>query len=188
MREALLAQISGIEHRLEQDFTLAMAAHFNLVGLIPGSLCCGMGFGVSAPRFIPLIALIAAEQNTITMLEREIANSVVIAPVSGIITTFYAQSTNVVSPTEPVAEITVPGNQNIEVYVSTQDIISISAGDRVRLTFKQRMNDIELYGTVIEIDSTAELRFSALGIEERRVKVTVAPEIPAIDDNTKRWR
>jgi len=154
MRKSLQAKISGIEHQLLQDYTLSMAAHFN--------------------------ALIAAEQNTITMLERDIENCVITAPVSGIITTLHVKNSNVINPTTPVAEITVPGKQNIEVYISTQDIISISSGDRVELTLKQRMDDVKFHGTVINIDKTAVLKYSVLGIEERRVKVTVSPEMPPV--------
>jgi HlyD family secretion protein len=124
-------------------------------------------------------ALIAVEQNTIAMLEREIENSTIVAPVDGTITTLHAKNTNVVAPASPVAEITVPGGKNIEAYVSTQDIMNVSTGDNVLLTLKQRMDDIEFRGTVIEIDSTAVLRYSALGVEERRVKVTVSAEMPA---------
>ena len=152
IRSSLNAQISGINQQLALDTTAAARAHFE--------------------------ALIAIEELNATRLEREIENAVITAPISGTITTFHAQNTNFVSGAEPVATITANDNPIVEVYVSTQDVGSINIGDRVRLVLRQRMNDIEFYGYVSHIDNTAVVRFSALGIEERKVAVQVEPMIP----------
>jgi len=149
---AINAQIAGIDRQLEQDNTAATRAHFE--------------------------ALIAVEMANLALIEREIENSVITAPVGGIITSLPAQNTNFVSPASPIADITVPGGKYVEVYVSTQDIGSINLGDIVGLTFRQRMGDAHFYGTVVEIGDSAVVQFTALGVEERKVNVRVAPDIP----------
>jgi HlyD family secretion protein len=67
---------------------------------------------------------------------------------------------------------------SIDVYVSTQDIDSISIEDTVELTLRRRTGDIEFHGIVVQIDSTAVVRLSALGVEERKVKVRIEPQLP----------
>ena len=152
MRASINAQISGINGQLEQDTTTAAIAHIN--------------------------ALIAVEAANIAQIEREIENAVVTAPVSGIITTLHAQGTNFINPASPVAEITVPGSLSVDVYVSTQDIGSIALGDTVGLTLRQRLEDIDFTGRITHIDNSAVVRLTALGIEERKVKVRIEPDSP----------
>jgi len=150
IRASLNAQIAGINQRLAQDTTTAARAQ--------------------------LEAMIAVEHANIAQLEREISNSIIVAPVDGIITTLHAQNTNFISMAAPVAEITVPGDLHIEVYVSTQDVSSIQIGDRIRLTLRQRVEDIDFYGSVVEIGNSAVVRFTSLGVEERKVRVSVVPD------------
>lgn len=153
IRESLIAQINGITQQLAGDTTAAVIAHFE--------------------------ALIAVEQANVALLEHELQNAVVTAPTDGIITTLHAQNTNFISMASPVAEITTPGSQYIEVYVSTQDVSSINVGDTVGLTLRQRAGDINFGGKVAEISDTAVVRFTALGVEERKVNVRIFPEVPA---------
>ena len=153
LRTALNAQISGITQQLNQDFTSATISH--------------------------LEAMRSIEEINRTQIEREIENSTIYSPVSGVITAFHAQNTNILSPlsSRPVAEITIQ-DQAIEAYVSTQDIRTINVGDTVRLTFRQRLDDIEFYGTIERISNTATVRHTALGVEEWKVNVRIQPEIP----------
>ena len=153
MRASITAQISGIDRQLAMDTTSAARTRFE--------------------------AMIEIEQANATRIEREIANSRVTAPTSGIITTLHAQGTNFISAAAPIAEITVPGAMSVDVYVSTQDIGSINVGDIAGLTLRQRFEDIELTGTITNIGSTAVVRHTALGVEERKVSVEIEPHIPA---------
>jgi HlyD family secretion protein len=125
-------------------------------------------------------ALIAVEESNIAQLEREISNSTVAATIDGTVTQLFAKNANIASSASPIAEITVPGN-NIEVFVSTQDINSIRLGDVVDLTLKQRGEDIAFTGSVISVENRAEIRYSALGVEERKVKVLIAPDLGNIE-------
>jgi len=152
IRASLNAQIAGIHGQLATDTTTAARAHFE--------------------------ALIAIEKLSAQAIKRDIENALITAPASGIITTLHAQNTNFISTAQPVAELMLDASPVVEVYVSTQDVSSINIGDRVRLVLRQRMNDIEFYGYVSEIDNAAVVRFSALGVEERKVSVTIEPQIP----------
>ena len=152
IRTSLNAQIAGINQQLAQDTTTAARAH--------------------------LEALIAIEQATVARLEREIANTMVAAPITGIVTALHAKNTNFISAAAPVAEITAAGRVTVNVYVSTQDIGSIWIGDSVGLTIRQRLEDIEFAGDIVGIDSTAVVRLTALGVEERKVNVRIEPRQP----------
>jgi HlyD family secretion protein len=189
--EAASAAITAAQARLEAaEAQLAVIAagassgdaeHFegiraSLVAQINGITAQLAGDNVSAAQ-ANIAALISIEQSNIAKIEHELQNAVVTAPIDGIITTLHAQNTNFVSAALPVAEITVPGNMCIEAYVSTQDVGSIREGDEVRLTLRQRTGDVDFNGTVVEIGDTAVVRFTALGVEERKVSVRISPEI-----------
>ena len=152
MRTSITAQIDGINQQLGQDTTSAAHARFE--------------------------AMIEVEKANATRIEREIANSNVATPVSGIITILHAQNTNFISAATPIAEITVPGAMSVDVYVSTQDIGSINVGDIVGLTLRQRFEDVEFTGNIVNIGSTAVVRHTVLGVEERKVNVEIEPHIP----------
>ena len=149
LRASINAQISGIDQQLAQDTITAAQAHFE--------------------------ALIAVEMSNMSQIEREIENSIITAPVSGIITEFHALNTNFINTAAPVAEITVFDSVTIDVYVSTQDINSIRIGEIVSLTLRQRMDDIEFLGRISGFGSAAVVRHTALGVEERKVNVQIEP-------------
>ncbi|MCL1863150.1 MAG: HlyD family secretion protein [Defluviitaleaceae bacterium] len=152
IRASLEAQIEGINRQLASDLTTAVRANFE--------------------------SLIAVEQANVARLEHELQNAVVVAPTGGIVSTLHAQNTNFIGAAALVAEITVPGGRMIEVYVSTQDVASINEGDMVGLTLRQRAGDIFFPGDIVEIGDTAVTRFTALGVEERKVNVRIMPDAP----------
>ncbi|MCL2356013.1 MAG: efflux RND transporter periplasmic adaptor subunit [Defluviitaleaceae bacterium] len=152
IRASLEAQIDGITRELATDRTTAARANFE--------------------------ALIAVELANVARLEHELQNTVVTAPIDGVITTLHAQNTNFIGAALPVAEITAPGARLVEVYVSTQDVSSIRYGDVVGITLRQRAGDIYFSGRVEEIGDTAVPRFTALGVEERKVNVRIEPDVP----------
>jgi RND family efflux transporter MFP subunit len=152
IRSSLIAQINGITAQLAGDTLSAARANIE--------------------------ALISIEQTNIARIEHELQNTTILAPIDGVITTLHAQNTNFVSAAMPVAEITFVGNKYIRAYVSTQDIASVSEGDTVGLTLRQRAGDVVFSGTVYEIGDTAVVRHTALGVEERKVHVRIFPDIP----------
>lgn len=148
-REALETQIAGIDESLKKDYTGAMKDYYN--------------------------ALIEANKLSAEQILRQIGDCLVTAPVGGVITKLYILNANYINLNAPVAEITEPGDNVIEAYVSTNDVDYIKMGDTVGLTLKRRSGDVSFTGAVIGIGDTAEARLSALGVEERGVKITVAP-------------
>lgn len=154
-KAAFIAQINGIDQSLAKDYTSVMKAYYQ--SLIQGSLA------------------------EITQLNREIENCTVTAPIHGVITRLNVKSTNFVSSSVPVAEITATGN-TVEVYVSTKDVDSIRLGDIVELTLKRREGDVVFTGEVENIGATAVSMLSALGVEERKIKVQINPHTEQLDD------
>jgi HlyD family secretion protein len=127
-------------------------------------------------------AMIEAEQINIGQLENDIERCRVTAAASGIVTMLEAKGTNFVSTVTPVAEITVLDGGAVEVYVSTRDIGGVRAGDTVALTLKRRDGDIAFAGKIDSISANAEIKLSAIGLEERRVKVKISPDLSGLDD------
>ncbi|MDR1688275.1 MAG: HlyD family secretion protein [Clostridiales bacterium] len=120
--------------------------------------------------------LIDGANVTIKQLEQKIETAAVRANVSGVITELFVSGTNFVSQQTPAAAITPDTSALVEVYVSTNDIDEIAAGLNVDLILKRRAGDKTFTGKIIEIDNEATVKISALGTQERRVKVTVKPE------------
>lgn len=147
MESSLQAQILGIETTLGGSYTSAMKSYYN--SLIQD-------------------AVISVEQ-----LEKQIQDCSVTAPISGIIAELYIKESNVVSAQSPVALIKSRDEAEIHVYVSTEDIEEINIQDQVELIFKRRSGDKLVPGIITEIEKEAEIKVSALGVEERRVKVKV---------------
>jgi len=150
LRRSISAQISGIDNSLAQMSTEPMRRHFN--------------------------ALIESNYLAIANLERLAANSTITSPVSGTIVTLHADSTNILNPAMPVAEIRTAADNLIEVFVSTANVSDLSAGDAVELIFIRQSGDVLYSGTIYSIDDRAEAMVSILGVEERRVKVLIAPD------------
>jgi HlyD family secretion protein len=122
-------------------------------------------------------ALIEVEKINIEQLEKDIENCRVTATVGGIVTTLHARGTNFITTASPVAEISVLDGRAIGVFVSTQDVGGVRVGDTVTLVLKRRTGDITFTGKVDDIAANAEMKLSALGLEERRVKVKISPDL-----------
>lgn len=126
-------------------------------------------------------AVIRAEQANIARLEKDIENCNIRAGVDGVVTDLAAGETNYITGAAPVAEITVVKSNIIETYVSTKDVDSVNEGDRVLLTLKRREGDAEFSGTIAHIDSMAEIKYSPLGVEERKVKLRIIPNLDELN-------
>ena len=121
-------------------------------------------------------AMIEAESINITQLERDIENCRIISPFDGVVTMLYIKDTNLIMANSLIAEITSDKDGEIEVFISTSDVNSVKAGDTVSLTLKRREGDFVFSGLVESVDVNAEVRLSALGVEERKVKARILPD------------
>jgi len=151
LRSSIQAQINGIDATLNQMSSEPMARHFH--------------------------ALIDSNNLAIANLERMVDGSTITSPVSGVIERLHVDSTNIVNPAMPVAEIRTEADNLIEVFVSTTNITDISVGDNVDLIFIRQGGDVVYSGTVHSINNRAEAMVSILGVEERRVEVLIEPDI-----------
>ena len=121
-------------------------------------------------------SLIAASQASIEELKYQQLNYAIMAKTDGIVSENYIENVNVVNSMEPAFLIQGCGELQIEVKVSTRDIDTMAVGDEVTLVMDRRSGDIELKGYIDHISPHAETAVSPLGIEERKVLVTIKPQ------------
>lgn len=121
-------------------------------------------------------AQIAAVEASIAQMEEMAGRAEITAPVGGVVSKLPVKDQNVVSGQLPVAVI---GNQPcVEVFVPQREIDGVSAGDSVQLVLDKRTGKDTLTGVILEVEREAQIRISALGIEERKVRVLIQPEKP----------
>ena len=135
-----------------------------------------LGEDYSAPMRRYYEALIAGERSQIAALEKSAADCAVTSPVSGKIAELYIKDSNAVNAAMPVALIETGRTDEIEIYVSAKDFPDIKIGDRVEITQPSSSGDIVFWGAVTETGDEAVTRVTALGIDERVVKVTAVPD------------
>ena len=150
MESSIQAQISGINKNLNTSYTAALASYYS--------------------------ALIEGENVNISQLEKQIHDCTIKAPISGKIDKLPIKDSNVLNTAMPVAYISANENVDIEAYVLTKDIVSVNLGDKAEIIFKTRDEDISISATVTAIDDKAEEKLSALGVAEKKVKVTLEME------------
>ncbi len=102
----------------------------------------------------------------------------VFAPAAGVVGRLLPEEKELVDPQMALLTVFQDDILEVEVEVLAREVIDLAIGMPVRLTLDRPDEDVEFPGTIIRIAPQAELDISPLGLEERRVKVTVAPEIP----------
>lgn len=147
-KQSLQAQMDTINLQLGQNYTSGMQQYYN--------------------------AQIAATQASIWQMEEKSGQAEVTASVGGIISKLPVGEQNLVSQQTPVALI--GDDPFVEVFVPVREIDGISVGDGVELELDKRTGKEILSGTIAEIASEADIKLSALGVEERKVRVRIRPE------------
>ena len=126
--------------------------------------------------YIPEQDLLDA-QNAVDDIERVLKEKKIIrAPVSGQLILLNIKDTNVVNAQTPVAVITAGKDCVVESYVYVKDMGAIDLGKKVVLVLQTPNAAKEIPGTIIDFDNFATDQISVLGVEERKVKVTIAPD------------
>jgi HlyD family secretion protein len=132
---------------------------------------------------VAAVAGIESQQRAVTsQLERlrhQIADYRIHAPVSGVVTNLTAEGKGLATPQVPLLTLLNREGRQVEVRILTRDVYEITPGMPVNLIFKLTDQDLKFTGEVTRIAPYAEGSLSALGLEEERVKVTIAPEMPA---------
>ena len=114
----------------------------------------------------------------IQLLEHQKDNYRVEAPTNGKIIRLQANEGELATPEMPMMELFAPEGYEVETEVLVRDVYEINQGMTVALTLEKRDKDVEFSGEVIEIAPYAEEDLSPLGLEEERVRVTIAPDYP----------
>jgi len=114
----------------------------------------------------------------INLLKHKIDNCSITAPVSGTVSNLSVKEGQVVSPNSPIMTIFRKGSYEVEVYVLAEDISNIEEGMKVELVLEKNNEDVRFEGVVKAVAPSAVETISALGLEEKRVKVTVKPVTP----------
>ena len=128
--------------------------------------------------------LIDTERVSIDRVEKLIEKCTVMSPVSGVVSDIPAVSQSMASPAVNIATIKVRNSSYITTALTTRDINDVNVGDKVEIIRKLRSEDKSYTGAVLAISDWADVKMSALGIEERRVNVKVSAdqEIPDLSE------
>jgi HlyD family secretion protein len=110
-----------------------------------------------------------AAQPTATGAGRLPAEESIRAPASGRVLAVHVRSEGHIQPGEPLIEVGNTEQLQIEADVLSQDAVRIGPGARVLL--EQWGGDHALEAVVSQVDPQGFTRVSALGVEERRVRV-----------------
>ncbi len=124
-------------------------------------------------------ALIEGEQATIDHLDQSISDCVVKAQMDGFISELPAKNLSTVTPQTCIATIKTEAQYIIETTISTRNSNDVKKGMAVELVQGLRTNDNTFTGVISDISSFAESKTSALGVDERRVKVKITPDSTA---------
>jgi HlyD family secretion protein len=129
-------------------------------------------YAESAVRFYG--AQIAAESERVKALDEDIAKCQVRAPARGYVKEIPAKDMSWLPPQAAAAVLKIVDGFEIESYVSAKDVGYVRVGDEADVIFRDRGADRHFTGIVREVLDWAEPRQSALGIEEKKVRVAVA--------------
>lgn len=102
----------------------------------------------------------------------------ILAPVSGRVLRVLTESEQVVQPGTPILELGDPGNLEIVVDLLSRDAVRVQVGAAATIT---GWGGPPIAAKVERVEPSAVTRVSALGIEEQRVTVILAPDGPEAD-------
>lgn len=116
----------------------------------------------------------AAINAQIAQLEYQINQSILTAPVNGIVANLNSKKGELTDPGEPVITIIQKDAYQVETFVLTKDAVSLRENVPVSLVLdRNNKKDVTFSGSIQEISPTATEKISALGLEEKRVKVII---------------
>jgi len=119
-----------------------------------------------------------ALQAQIDLLKYKIESCRMVSPMDGVVSDLNVKEGQVAETGMPMMNIFQDQAYEVEVYVLTQDILNVKQGEEVDLVLDTGGEDITFKGAVTSIAPSAVEKTSALGLEEKRIKVTVKPETP----------
>ncbi|VDN46590.1 conserved protein of unknown function [Petrocella atlantisensis] len=151
MKSAIYAQINSIDTTLKRDRLTTTEAYYQ--------------------------SMIDSAEASLTGLKAQAEQLEIKAPHDGYISDIMVDGTNRVSGMEPAFLLIGDGVREIQVKVNTRDIEYVRKGDAVVLIYNRRSGEVELTGKITYVADNATVELSPLGIEERKVLVTIEPEV-----------
>ena len=118
----------------------------------------------------------AAIMAQLSQLESQRHQTKIYANASGILMNFDVKKGGIVTNQGIIGKIINPGDYKIEAFVLTDDAYNLRIGDSLKVIVKINGNDKESVGKIIKISQVAQDWISPLGLQEKRVKVTISPD------------
>lgn len=146
-RNSLKSQLGLIDQRIGSSSAWAMQEYYN--------------------------SLIGGTRKSIESMNEKLGQATITAPTDGIITDLPVKGSNLITAASGIA--TISAEPVIEVFVPIREIDGVHTGDTVELILDKRLGSESVSGTVTLIENEAKIKVSALGVEERKVRVLVTP-------------
>lgn len=121
-------------------------------------------------------ALIEQSEASLDGVVAHLSNYTLRMPEDGVIREVFIENSNQVTGQSPAFFIQMDGKQSIETKVNLRDLENITVGAPVTLVLDRRSGNLELSGTITDVAKNAIAEISPLGIEVRKVLVTIEPE------------
>lgn len=110
----------------------------------------------------------------IKLLEDQKKKAVIRSPIDGVVSEILIKPGELAHVQSPVVTIINKDRLQIESYVLTDDVIYLHVGDKVNIRQETNSEDLSGTGVISEISSYATEQRSGLGLDEKKVKVTVS--------------
>lgn len=95
----------------------------------------------------------------------------IVAPVNGFVLNVFEESSRIITPGTPIMEVGDPNDLEAEIELLSSDAVGVQPGATVSI--EHWGGDKPLRGRVSLIEPGGFTKFSALGVEEQRVKIRV---------------
>ncbi len=113
------------------------------------------------------------------LLRYQIERHTVTAPYAGVVADIEPEVGDLVGPETPLLTLFQLDELRVEAHVRPRDLQGLERAMEVELIAERRDQDVSFAGHVLRIAPHARIDLSPLGLEEDRVRVTIAPEIPS---------
>ncbi len=108
-------------------------------------------------------------------LQKQMDAAVVKAPIAGVITKIYPETGQSVAKGGSLLDMSDDMSKEIECMVTTSDVGMLKVGMPAVLVWERRDGDMRFDGQITAISTVATEGVNALGLNEQRVKVLIAP-------------
>lgn len=113
-------------------------------------------------------------------LKQQIDRGQIRSPFSGWVLADRLQEGEFVQPGQSLFTVGEPRNWQVEIRVAADQATLLSPGQEVEISWQRVGEQLQLKGRVVEVGWLAEKAVTALGVEEPRVLVKVAPRLATV--------